>query len=93
MVEGAGRNADVLIPFASIDPAKGRAGVPEARRLVEELGVRGFKFHPSVQAFYPNDRAAYPLYEVLEELRRAGPLPQRADRHRLRASRAAAGSG
>ena len=68
VVEGASRNADVLIPFASIDPAKGRAGVREARRLVEELGVRGFKFHPSVQAFYPNDRAAYPLYEVLEEL-------------------------
>ena len=55
VIEGARRNADVLIPFASIDPAKGRAGVLEARRLVEELGVRGFKFHPSVQAFYPND--------------------------------------
>jgi predicted TIM-barrel fold metal-dependent hydrolase len=68
VVEGARRNADVLIPFASIDPAKGRAGVIEARRLVEDLGVRGFKFHPSVQAFYPNDRQAYPLYEVLQEL-------------------------
>jgi predicted TIM-barrel fold metal-dependent hydrolase len=68
VIEGARRNADVLIPFASIDPAKGRAGVAEARRLVEELGVRGFKFHPSVQAFYPDDRAVYPLYEVLEEL-------------------------
>ena len=68
VVEGASRNADVLIPFTSIDPAKGRAGVREARRLIEEFGVRGFKFHPSVQAFYPNDRAAYPLYEVLEEL-------------------------
>ena len=68
MIEGARRNADVLIPFASIDPAKGRAGVLEARRLVAELGVRGFKFHPSVQAFYPNDPAVYPLYEVLQEL-------------------------
>ena len=68
VIEGARRNADVLIPFASIDPAKGRAGVLEARRLVEELGVRGFKFHPSVQAFYPNDPAVYPLYEVLQEL-------------------------
>ena len=68
VVESARRNADVLIPFASIDPAKGKAGVTEARRLVEELGVRGFKFHPSVQAFYPNDPAVYPLYEVLEEL-------------------------
>ena len=68
VVESARRNADVLIPFASIDPAKGKAGVAEARRLAEDLGVRGFKFHPSVQAFYPNDRSVYPFYEVLAEL-------------------------
>ena len=30
--------------------------------------MRGFKFHPNVQAFYPNDRMAYPLYEAIEEL-------------------------
>src|SRR5262249_32747603 len=30
--------------------------------------LRGFKFHPNVQAFYPNDRIAYPLYAVIEEL-------------------------
>ncbi len=59
---------DVLIPFASIDPWKGKAAVRHARRLVEEHGVRGFKFHPSIQAFHPNDRAVYGLYEVLEEL-------------------------
>jgi uncharacterized protein len=29
--------------------------------------VRGFKFHPNVQGFFPNDRMAYPLYEVIEE--------------------------
>ena len=28
---------------------------------------RGFKFHPSLQAFYPNDRSAYDLYEVIAE--------------------------
>ena len=60
-------NADVLIPFASIDPHKGRRGVDEARRLIAEHGVRGFKFHPNVQGFFPNDRMAYPLYEVIEE--------------------------
>ncbi|MFI5898275.1 amidohydrolase family protein [Actinoplanes sp. NPDC051513] len=59
---------DVLIPFASIDPHRGRAGVREARRLVEEHGVRGFKFHPSLQGFSPDDRMAYPLYEAIEEL-------------------------
>ncbi|RAY16549.1 4-hydroxyphenyl-beta-ketoacyl-CoA hydrolase [Actinomadura craniellae] len=61
-------NSDVLIPFASIDPWKGRAGVREARRLVEEHGVKGFKFHPNLQAFFPNDRMAYELYAALEEL-------------------------
>ncbi|GAA3412076.1 amidohydrolase family protein [Streptosporangium vulgare] len=61
-------HADVLIPFASVDPWKGRAGVREARRLVAEHGVRGFKFHPSVQGMAPDDRAAYPLYEAIEEM-------------------------
>jgi predicted TIM-barrel fold metal-dependent hydrolase len=60
-------NADVLIPFASIDPHKGKRGVDEARRLITEHGVRGFKFHPNAQGFFPNDRMAYPLYEVIEE--------------------------
>ncbi len=40
-------------------------GAREARRLIEHFGVRGFKFHPSVQAFYPNDRSAYVLYEAI----------------------------
>ena len=57
----------MLIPFASIDPHKGRRGVDEARRLIADHGVRGFKFHPNVQGFFPNDRMAYPLYEVIEE--------------------------
>ncbi|MFD1913737.1 amidohydrolase family protein [Halodurantibacterium flavum] len=63
----AAENSDVLIPFASIDPAKGRAGAREARRLVREFGVRGFKFHPTMQGFYPNDRSAYVMYEAIAE--------------------------
>jgi predicted TIM-barrel fold metal-dependent hydrolase len=59
---------DVLIPFGSVDPGQGRAAVRRARALAERYGVRGFKFHPSLQAFHPNDRAVYPLYEALEEL-------------------------
>src|SRR5260221_6961663 len=62
VAEVAAANPDVLIPFASIDPAKGKMGAREARRLIEHFGVRGFKFHPSLQAFYPNDRSAYLLY-------------------------------
>ncbi len=68
VAQACAEHADVLIPFASIDPWRGRAGARAARRLVDEYGVRGFKFHPSIQGFAPNDRIAYPLYEVIEEL-------------------------
>jgi uncharacterized protein len=68
VAKAAADNPDVMIPFASIDPARGMAGVRQVARLVTEFGVRGFKFHPSMQAFYPNDRAVYPLYAAIEEL-------------------------
>lgn len=67
IVEGARRNADVLIPFGSVDPLQGAAAVDEARRQAE-LGVRGFKFHPSVQAFDPSDPAYAPLFGAIEQL-------------------------
>ncbi|WP_431309883.1 amidohydrolase family protein [Algicella marina] len=60
-------NDDILIPFASVDPWKGKMAVREARRLVAEYGIKGFKFHPTMQGFFPNDRMAYPLYEAIEE--------------------------
>jgi predicted TIM-barrel fold metal-dependent hydrolase len=66
VAEGAAANSDVLIPFASVDPARPDA-VERARRLIDEHHVRGFKFHPNLQAFFPNDRSAYPLYEVIAE--------------------------
>lgn len=67
VAELAAEHSDVVIPFASIDPARGAAGARAARRLIEDHGVRGFKFHPGTQAFYPDDRAAYRLYEVIAE--------------------------
>ncbi len=67
VAELAAEYNDVLIPFASIDPHKGKMGAREARRLVDEFGVQGFKFHPTSQGFYPNDRMAYTLYEAIAE--------------------------
>ncbi len=67
VAEEAAKNPDIMIPFASIDPAKGKLGAREARRLVSEFGIKGFKFHPTVQGFYPNDRNAYTLYEAIAE--------------------------
>ena len=67
VAELAHRNADVAIPFASINPHRGAEGLRAAKRLITEYKVKGFKFHPSVQEFFPNDRLAYPLYEAIAE--------------------------
>jgi predicted TIM-barrel fold metal-dependent hydrolase len=67
VAELAHQHADVAIPFASINPHRGAEGVHAARRLIAQYKVKGFKFHPSTQAFFPNDRLAYPLYEAIAE--------------------------
>lgn len=63
LIDGAARNNDVLIPFGSVDPWDDGA-VARVRELIG-YGVRGFKFHPSMQAFEPNDRRFYPVYEAI----------------------------
>jgi predicted TIM-barrel fold metal-dependent hydrolase len=63
----AAAHADICIPFASIDPHKGKLGAREARDLIENHGVRGFKFHHIMQDIDPSDRVAYPIYEVIAE--------------------------
>jgi len=67
VADRAAAHPDVLIPFGSVDPRTGEAAVRRARRLISEHAVRGFKFHPSLQAFSPDDQDYYPLYEVIEE--------------------------
>jgi uncharacterized protein len=69
VVQFANDNRDIAIPFASIDPHRGAEGVQEAKRLLSAGVVRGLKLHPPVQQFFPNDRVAYPLYEVFAEAR------------------------
>jgi predicted TIM-barrel fold metal-dependent hydrolase len=64
----AAAHADVLIPFGSVDPLRGAAAVAQARSLVRDYGVKGFKFHPTMQGFAPNDQAFYPLWEEIESL-------------------------
>ena len=67
IAEAAQKNRDLMVAFASIDPHKGKRGAREARRLIAEHGVRGFKFHPTVQGFYAYDKMAWPIYEVIAE--------------------------
>ena len=64
IADKAREHADVLIPFGSVDPLRGASAVEQARRLVTEHGVRGFKFHPSLQGFAPNDPQFYPVWPV-----------------------------
>jgi predicted TIM-barrel fold metal-dependent hydrolase len=64
----AQKYSDQFIGFASVDPWKGKTAVQELERSVKELGLRGLKLHPSVQAFYANDIRFYPLWEKCAEL-------------------------
>ena len=65
VAEGAVRNNDVLIPFGSVDPNREDA-LTRIQRLIEDQGVRGFKFHPTVQNFDPSDVRFAPLYEAMQ---------------------------
>lgn len=67
VVERAAAHPDVLIPFASIDPRRGGEGLAEMRDLLTGPTVAGFKFHPNIQQFHPNDPIAYPFYELIEK--------------------------
>ena len=65
----AGENADIMFAFASVDPTRGKEAVDEAKRLIAAGGIRGFKLHPPLQQFHPNDKQVYPFYEVINEAR------------------------
>jgi predicted TIM-barrel fold metal-dependent hydrolase len=62
----AARHNDILIPFGSVDPHHDDA-LDRIRRLVEDSGVRGFKFHPTVQGFDPSQERWFPLYAAIQD--------------------------
>ena len=68
VAEIVGRYPKQFIGFASVDPWKGERAVAEIERAVTELGMRGAKFHPGIQAFYPHDQQFYKLYEKISAL-------------------------
>jgi predicted TIM-barrel fold metal-dependent hydrolase len=68
IAELAGRYPKQFIGFGSVDPWKGRAAIKEVERCAGELGLRGLKFHPQQQAFFPNDQRFYPLWETAQRL-------------------------
>jgi predicted TIM-barrel fold metal-dependent hydrolase len=69
ILEFAAANADIALPFVSVDPTRGAPAIAEARRLLATGAVRGLKLHPPLQQFFPSDPVAYPLYELFAEAR------------------------
>ncbi|WP_219621207.1 amidohydrolase family protein [Bacillus sp. M6-12] len=59
---------DVFLGFGSVDPWMGKIAVQEVERAVKELGLIGIKFQQACQAFYPNDRRFYEIYEMCQSL-------------------------
>lgn len=68
IAERAADHADVLVPFASVDPRTGAAAIDLARTLAADSGVRGFKLHPTVQGFDPSDPQHDAFWAALAEL-------------------------
>jgi predicted TIM-barrel fold metal-dependent hydrolase len=58
-----------FIGFAGIDPWKGASALRELRRAREDLGLVGYKFHPSMQAFRPDDPRWSDLFELAASYR------------------------
>jgi len=56
---------DVFTGLGSVDPHKGEAAVAEVARIAE-LGLRGVKFHPSLQEFAPDDESYWPVFAACE---------------------------
>jgi predicted TIM-barrel fold metal-dependent hydrolase len=57
-----------FIGFGGVDPKQGKLAVKEAVRCVEELGLKGFKFHPITQAFEVNNPDYYELWGTISDL-------------------------
>ena len=56
---------DVFTGLGSVDPLKGEAAVAEVANIAS-LGLRGVKFHPSLQAFSPDDPQYWPVFAACE---------------------------
>ena len=59
----------IIQAWASVDPLKGAAAIGEAQRAIRDLGMLGFHFHPIIGHYAVNDRALYPLFEVINSLK------------------------
>ncbi|MGE5286324.1 MAG: amidohydrolase family protein [Micromonosporaceae bacterium] len=56
---------DVFTGLGCVDPHKGDAAVAEVANIAR-LGLRGVKFHPSLQAFAPGEPSYEPIFAACE---------------------------
>lgn len=68
IVREAADHADVLIPFASVDPRGGDRSIDLLRELVVSHGAQGVKLHPTVQGFDPSATEHAPLWAAIADL-------------------------
>jgi len=60
-----------FVGFGSVDPLKGDEAVLGVERI-HQLGLKGVKFHPSIQRFAPDDERFWPVFARCQELRLIG---------------------
>ena len=58
---------DVFQGFGSVDPLKGEEAVGGLDEI-KALGLKGVKFHPSIQRFAPDDERYWPVFARCQEL-------------------------
>src|SRR5258708_4075884 len=58
---------EAFVGLGSVDPLKGKVAIDELERI-EQLGLKGVKLHPSLQAFARDDERHWPLYEKCQEI-------------------------
>jgi uncharacterized protein len=59
---------DRFVGFGSVDPLKGVETAVEGVEQIKDLGLKGVKFHPSIQRFAPDDEQHWPIFERCQEL-------------------------
>lgn len=59
---------DRFVGFGSVDPLKGAEAAVQGVEQIKDLGLKGVKFHPSIQRFAPDDEEHWPIFERCQEL-------------------------
>lgn len=62
-------NSDVFpTGWFAISPFRDKIALEEIERCKRDLDLLGIKFHPAVQAFFPNDKRFYPIWDLCQDL-------------------------